>query len=63
MNETVTKPEAKTKPDHFHHWLIESPNGETSRGVCKICGATREFRNWLPDADFLTYEERRQSAA
>lgn len=28
-----------------HHWLIEAPNGETSEGRCKICGATREFIN------------------
>jgi len=31
-----------------HHWLIEPPNGPTSTGVCKICGATREFDNQLP---------------
>jgi hypothetical protein len=31
-----------------HYWLIEPPNGPTSIGVCKICGATREFDNQLP---------------
>jgi hypothetical protein len=31
-----------------HHWLIEPPNGPTSIGVCKLCGATREFDNQLP---------------
>ncbi len=29
-----------------HHWLIENPAGETSRGVCKYCGASRDFRNY-----------------
>ena len=29
-----------------HHWLIESPNGPTSEGICKRCGATRTFRNF-----------------
>ena len=29
-----------------HHWLIESPDGETSEGVCKLCGATRRFANY-----------------
>ncbi len=29
-----------------HHWLIESPDGETSRGVCRICGASRQFANY-----------------
>lgn len=28
-----------------HHWLIESPNGPTSRGTCKACGELREFKN------------------
>ena len=28
-----------------HHWMIESPNGPTSPGVCKVCGARSEFRN------------------
>jgi hypothetical protein len=29
-----------------HHWLIESPNGPTSMGICRLCGAQKEFRNW-----------------
>ena len=28
-----------------HHWLIESPHGATSMGVCKLCGAQKEFHN------------------
>lgn len=31
--------------DHGHHWLIESPNGPTSRGTCRVCGVIREFKN------------------
>ena len=31
--------------DHGHHWMIESPNGPTSRGTCKVCGVIREFKN------------------
>ena len=31
-----------------HHWVIESPNGPTSQGVCKFCGLERDFRNSLP---------------
>lgn len=65
MNEsaTATVERPLVKPDHVHHWRIEEPNGETSLGVCKICGATRAFKNWLPDTDYLTFEERRQAAA
>ena len=32
-----------------HYWVIESPAGRTSWGVCKYCGARREFNNYLPD--------------
>lgn len=28
-----------------HHWMIESPNGVESRGICKICGAMKSFSN------------------
>jgi len=31
-----------------HHWIIESPNGPTSGGTCKICGTVREFKNSMP---------------
>ncbi len=29
-----------------HHWRIETPAGEVSKGVCKHCGATRSFANY-----------------
>ncbi len=32
-----------------HHWLIETPQGATSRGRCKRCGEEREFRNSATD--------------
>jgi len=28
-----------------HHWIIEPPNGSVSRGKCKICKESKEFRN------------------
>lgn len=28
-----------------HHWQIETPEGSTSRGVCKKCGLVGIFRN------------------
>ncbi len=30
-----------------HHWVIDSPNGPVSRGVCKLCGQAREFANTI----------------
>ncbi|MEX2028825.1 MAG: hypothetical protein WD988_04985 [Candidatus Curtissbacteria bacterium] len=35
----------KTLDGHAHYWLIESPNGHTSMGMCKHCFSTREFTN------------------
>lgn len=28
-----------------HWWIIETPNGPTSKGRCKLCGAEKVFRN------------------
>jgi hypothetical protein len=32
-----------------HHWLIESPQGATSMGRCKLCGEVKPFRNSASD--------------
>ena len=36
-------------PQCKHHWVIESPQGATSAGRCKVCGEIREFRNSAAD--------------
>jgi hypothetical protein len=41
--EVATKPVAKD--NCVHHWLIETPNGRESTGLCKRCGATKSFAN------------------
>jgi hypothetical protein len=33
-----------------HYWVIDSPRGPTSGGICKFCGARKEFDNWGPDS-------------
>ena len=35
--------------DHAHRWRIESPDGEFSRGTCRVCGAERMFPNSAED--------------
>ena len=35
----------KEVPTCHHYWVIDSPEGPTSRGVCKFCGAVKEFYN------------------
>ena len=37
----------------MHYWLIESATGRKSRGVCKFCGAEKEFLNSVPDYSTL----------
>lgn len=36
-----------------HYWVIEDASGPTSRGVCKLCGAEREFHNSWPASSFV----------
>lgn len=47
---------------HAHHWVIDEANGPLSAGRCKRCGATKAFKNWLEDSDFITNEEHRIAA-
>ena len=35
-----------------HHWLLEPAGGPTSKGVCRICGAQREFKNRLEGTEW-----------
>ena len=41
----VTRGEEELLISCAHHWEIETPNGESSEGRCKRCGATRSFLN------------------
>ncbi len=43
LNAVIRKPEVKTVCSH--HWLIETADGPTSLGICKYCGAKKEFSN------------------
>ncbi len=41
--EAATQEHARTAC--VHHWIIESPNGRTSAGICQRCGLNRDFAN------------------
>lgn len=43
-----TPEEAKVKEKCRHHWIIEGHTGPFSKGVCKLCGSMKEFRNYVP---------------
>lgn len=42
--------EAPPAPQCRHHWVIDTPRGATSWGVCKVCGAKKEFPNSASDS-------------
>ena len=48
--ETTKQEEVDREPlsECAHHWVIEPPNGSTSRGTCLKCGAVQDFRNSVP---------------
>ncbi len=49
---TQSAPEENvTETNCVHHWIIEPPTQRISKGVCKLCGATKEFENWAFEAE------------
>jgi len=53
MNKLKAEPRnPKEKAKCKHYWIIESPKGPTSRGVCKYCGAKKEFSNYTPHSSW-----------
>jgi len=46
----VLEAERRSETTCHHYWIIELPNGPTSRGRCKYCGLEREFDNLGPDS-------------
>jgi len=45
---TMSKNPAAQRHCH-HHWMVEMATGPSSRGVCKFCGAQRDFTSYFPD--------------
>lgn len=40
-------PESEATSGCRHFWVIETPNGPVSRGVCRLCGEKKEFSNYI----------------
>ena len=40
--------ELKEPIECIHEWMIESPNGPTSKGKCLNCEKISEFKNSMP---------------
>jgi hypothetical protein len=49
MNESIWTEPRPPAEECRHRWLIATPNGPTSEGVCCLCGARRDFRNSSDD--------------
>src|SRR5581483_6377244 len=39
----ILAPEVEEAPVCQHHWLIDTPAGSVTRGVCRKCGAIKEY--------------------
>jgi len=62
--ETVPR-EAGARPEEHqdenecrHYWLIDSPNGATSQGICKFCGEEKDFYNSVPEFTLYKREQK-----
>ena len=56
LKEAPQKPVAESECRHY--WIIEGAGGSTSRGVCKFCGAKKEFHNSWPDSPYQVRDAR-----
>jgi len=45
----VTSADTAVQDRCHHYWILEKANGPTSRGICKFCGAEKEFDNRSSD--------------
>ncbi len=49
--------------NHAHHYIVDTPNGPTSEGVCKTCGATKRFPNCIEEPFVGDFKARRERMA
>lgn len=42
-----TRDKATVDVTCVHYWVIDSPEGPMSRGMCKFCGAENQFQNYI----------------
>ncbi len=65
-----TKPSNDEAPKCAHHWIIEAAGGPTSQGTCRLCGAQKDFLNYIeagswgdtPDDPEIQRERRARAA-
>ena len=47
-------PEVLEAPKCRHQWLIDTPAGPSSRGVCRLCAEERQFQNYIEGTSWGT---------
>ena len=53
--QTETDPCLNGETDH--DWVLEMPNGPTSPGVCRKCGAEGEFKNSFLEGELASWND------
>jgi len=43
----------------IHHWVIETPNGKYSKGVCSKCSTNKLFDNVIEDHSMSQWKLRK----
>ncbi len=46
-----------------HHWVIQEADGPQSAGICRLCGAVKEFNNYLEASYWGDDKSRKDSGA
>lgn len=48
---SIPSPSEAQEPDSCrHHWVIQPADGPESQGSCRVCGAVKEFKNYVESA-------------
>ena len=55
---TMSK-ESRAQQKCSHHWVIKTAAGPISQGLCKFCGAKKDFGNYLTDCLEIEKEDYR----
>lgn len=43
----IAEPEVLEIQSCQHEWMIDSPNGPSSHGICHLCGVEKDFPNYI----------------
>ena len=60
---STLSPADDTLPSCQHHWVIQDGDGPVSTGTCRLCGAFKEFRNYLEASHWGDDRSRTESRA